>query len=196
MRPGEAPPTHTRRGLIHMSRPGPGPRPIPYADGRSIRSGGVRASHTGPTRPHFTPDVRPNPHKTPTGTHVRRETSALAMIVIHDPSALGVWITPGTPRRAASGPRAQATRNRRAGAAPREAASGPRAQAYPIRRAEAAHPRRPQQTDPGSDQGQPAPTARTPPPPKVTADPDGGKQPTRPQPAAPPQPPARPATPP
>lgn len=44
------------------------------------------------------------------------------------------------------------------------AASAPWAQAYPIRRTEAAHPRRPRQTGPGSDQGQPAPTVRTPPP--------------------------------
>ena len=34
------------------------------------------ASHTGPSRPLFTPDVRPNPHKPPTSPHVSREESA------------------------------------------------------------------------------------------------------------------------
>jgi hypothetical protein len=85
-----------------------GPGHIPYAGGRSIRSGGVRASHTGPSCPHFTLAVRPNPYKTRTGTHVRRETSALAMIVIHDRQRWGRGSPPQRHATAGSGPWAQA----------------------------------------------------------------------------------------
>jgi hypothetical protein len=57
-------PDASRPAASVVTSPPPGlPRPMPR-------------SHTGLSRPLFTPDVRPNPHKPPTSPHVSREESA------------------------------------------------------------------------------------------------------------------------
>ena len=235
MHPGEAPPTHTRRGLIHMSRQAPDPDlPHPRMDA-AFRPGGVRASHTGPSRPHFTRAAHPNPHKTPTGTHVSREKSALAMILIHGSWRWGTLGTPphhagrrpgrGRMRQTGAGapslqrvqavgagvPRASGANSIRPGGVRAAGAgvpdTGGRKQHTRAGRNRRIHARAgpasahgphaaARATDVKLGQGQPAPTARTPPQPKITEDRAAGIPPARPPPEPPPHPPAKPTAPP
>ena len=109
------------------------------------------ASHTGPSRPLFTPDVRPNPHKPPTSPHVSREESAPnhdrcdhGADGAHQPPGGAGWVgRKGRLRRTVCGRRGMRHRDgsqRRRGRQGRRPRTGGRLRAGPTeRRARKAH---------------------------------------------------------